>query len=142
MALRINHFSRPKANFFYLLGNCPPCSKKSLQLCQCKRNKKECDCATPDWHCTESCGRPLGCGHHLCDLVCHEGPCPPCPLSQLRSCPCGKSRHQLPCTEATPTCFDTCGKVLACGKTFIHDTPWHTTISLFDYGIAELVILK
>lgn len=47
--------------------------------------------------------------------VCHIIQCEPCILSKPRTCPCGKSYHQLPCSEETPTCGDTCGKVLECG---------------------------
>jgi len=99
-------------------GECPPCDKTSVQLCQCKRQKMERECASPVWQCKQKCGKPLGCNHHVCDEVCHSGKCPPCPLSQLRSCPCGKTQHQLPCYEATPLCGNTCGKRLECGQHF------------------------
>lgn len=93
---------------------CPPCNKTSVQLCKCNRHQRQCDCAEPQWQCEDKCRKPLSCGYHMCEIVCHEGECPPCPLSQLRTCPCGKSHYKLPCTEATPTCGDTCGKTLAC----------------------------
>lgn len=97
-------------------GPCPPCQKTSVQLCQCQRHQKESQCAEPVWQCTEKCGRKLKCGHHVCDTVCHKGACPPCPLSELRYCPCRKQTYQLACTLATPTCGDTCGKTLSCGE--------------------------
>ncbi len=97
-------------------GECQPCQKTSVQLCQCRRKQQQTLCATPEWRCEEKCGKKLGCGHHMCDLVCHSGECPPCPLSEVRRCPCGKSTYKLPCTLATPTCDDTCGKLLPCGK--------------------------
>lgn len=50
--------------------------------------------------------------------VCHIDKCEPCILSKTRTCPCGKSYYQLPCDEDTPTCGDTCGKVLECGLHF------------------------
>ena len=96
-------------------GDCLPCNKTSVQLCKCRRQQKTCDCASPAWQCKEKCGKPLDCGHHICDEICHApGQCPPCQLSQLRTCPCGKSKYQLECTVATPTCGDTCGKPLGC----------------------------
>ena len=96
-------------------GECPPCNKTSVQLCKCKRKQKTCDCASPVWQCEQKCGKPLDCGHHVCDEICHElGSCPPCQLSQVRTCPCGKSSYKLDCTVATPTCGDTCGKPLGC----------------------------
>ena len=97
-------------------GDCNSCQKTSVQLCLCKRHQKQCHCATPEWQCQEKCLKPLSCGHHRCDIICHQGECPPCHLSLVRKCPCGKSKHQLDCTLATPTCGDTCGKVLACGR--------------------------
>lgn len=95
---------------------CPPCDKKSVQLCLCHRNQKLCDCCEPQWQCLEKCGKKLDCGFHVCEVICHAGQCPPCPLSQVRHCPCGKNTYKLPCTVATPTCGDSCGKTLACGN--------------------------
>ncbi|RZC41660.1 NF-X1-type zinc finger protein NFXL1, partial [Asbolus verrucosus] len=96
-------------------GDCHPCSKKSLQKCLCKNNQKLRDCATPTWKCDKVCNKLLECGNHTCLVVCHEEDCDPCPLTQLRTCPCGKSKYQLSCTEETPTCLDTCDKILKCG---------------------------
>ncbi|KAJ3662166.1 hypothetical protein Zmor_006522 [Zophobas morio] len=96
-------------------GTCKPCPKKSLQNCMCKTNRKLRDCATPEWRCDKICNKPLSCGNHNCSVICHDGACDPCPLTEVRSCPCGKSKYQLPCTEETPTCQDTCEKILSCG---------------------------
>ena len=99
-------------------GECPPCDKKSVQLCYCQKHQKLCDCSEPQWECEEKCGKKLLCGFHMCEVICHEigQECPPCPLSQTRHCPCGKNTYQLACTVATPTCGDTCGKLLDCGR--------------------------
>ncbi|KAI4470848.1 nuclear transcription factor x-box binding 1 nfx1 [Holotrichia oblita] len=97
-------------------GDCEPCPKKSVQKCICGLNQKLRDCASPIWQCEKECGKPLDCGHHNCLKICHSGNCGPCELSELRTCPCGKSTYQLPCTEDTPTCDDTCGKILECGQ--------------------------
>ncbi|XP_008191258.2 NF-X1-type zinc finger protein NFXL1 [Tribolium castaneum] len=96
-------------------GDCKPCPKKSLQKCLCKTSQKLRDCATPIWQCDRVCNKPLQCGNHSCSIVCHEGICDSCPLTKQRTCPCGKSKYQLPCTEETPTCQDTCDKLLTCG---------------------------
>lgn len=61
------------------------------------------------------CGKPFSCGFHTCTLVCHEGSCGDCPLSLERTCPCGKKKVVLPCTEEVHTCNDTCDKLLECG---------------------------
>ncbi len=96
-------------------GACQPCAKTSVQPCRCLRRTEKRPCASPQWQCEEKCGLGLSCGHHKCDLVCHAGNCPPCPLSLTRKCPCGKSTYKLACTVATPTCGETCGKMLECG---------------------------
>ena len=62
------------------------------------------------------CGKPLDCGEHSCEMVCHAGSCGECPRAGARTCPCGKTNVILPCTEDTPTCEDTCKKDLACGR--------------------------
>ena len=31
----------------------------------------------------------------MCEVICHGGVCPPCPLSELRHCPCGKTTHKV-----------------------------------------------
>ncbi|XP_017781549.1 PREDICTED: NF-X1-type zinc finger protein NFXL1 [Nicrophorus vespilloides] len=96
-------------------GDCLPCSKKSVQKCVCGSTQKLRDCSTPVWQCEKVCRKDLKCGFHKCDEICHTGVCGSCKLSEIRTCPCGKSNYQLPCTEDTPTCGDTCGKVLECG---------------------------
>eukprot|EP00092_Neocalanus_flemingeri_P035973 GFUD01039167.1.p1 GENE.GFUD01039167.1~~GFUD01039167.1.p1 ORF type:complete len:854 (+),score=216.27 GFUD01039167.1:347-2908(+) len=95
-------------------GDCQPCSRTSVQSCECQKTRQPRPCSSPVFKCGTPCGSLLSCGYHSCDLICHPGTCPPCPLSLDRLCPCGKSTTRLPCTEATPTCGDTCGKVLAC----------------------------
>ncbi|CAG0917121.1 unnamed protein product [Notodromas monacha] len=58
----------------------------------------------------------LSCGFHKCKEVCHPlNECGDCPLSGTQSCPCGKFRKELPCTEEIGPCGDTCGKTLTCG---------------------------
>jgi len=96
-------------------GDCRPCDRTSVQSCECRKTREPRPCSAPQFKCGHPCGALLACGFHSCDLICHpEGPCPPCPLSLDRSCPCGKSTVRLACTEATPTCGDTCGKTLGC----------------------------
>lgn len=104
-------------NNFCHPGPCHTCPKTSTQACLCQKAKEPRPCASPPWRCGTKCGKLLKCGYHSCDNICHiKGECPPCPLSLTRHCPCGKSDYSLPCTEATPTCGDTCGKLLGCGS--------------------------
>uniref|UniRef100_T1IPI9 NF-X1-type domain-containing protein n=1 Tax=Strigamia maritima TaxID=126957 RepID=T1IPI9_STRMM len=62
------------------------------------------------------CGRKLECGNHLCEVVCHAGNCDQCPKTGERTCPCGKTKHKLPCTEDVPSCGDSCNKPLECNQ--------------------------
>ncbi|XP_029444066.1 NF-X1-type zinc finger protein NFXL1 [Rhinatrema bivittatum] len=96
-------------------GDCRPCPRVSKQKCLCGRQMAERLCASPLWQCEQVCSKPLPCGSHTCEQVCHSGPCGECPRSGKRSCPCGKSKYSLPCTEDVATCGDSCDKVLACG---------------------------
>ncbi|XP_018334873.1 NF-X1-type zinc finger protein NFXL1 [Agrilus planipennis] len=97
-------------------GDCPPCLKKSIQKCLCGYTQKLRDCATPLWQCEKVCNKPLACGNHNCSKKCHIlGDCEECILTKPRTCPCGKASFVLPCTEETPCCGDTCGKLLECG---------------------------
>ncbi|XP_021938982.1 NF-X1-type zinc finger protein NFXL1 isoform X3 [Zootermopsis nevadensis] len=96
-------------------GACPPCPKTSVQSCECGQQKVLRPCATPNWQCEQKCGEALSCGNHKCARDCHSGSCGPCPLTEARSCPCGKASFILPCTQETPTCGDTCGHTLECG---------------------------
>nr|CAD7597142.1 unnamed protein product [Timema genevievae] len=96
-------------------GDCPACPKTSKQLCQCGAQNMVRPCATPVWNCAKMCGKRLSCGHHHCERVCHQGKCGVCPLSESRTCPCGKAAFILPCTQDAPTCGDTCSRQLNCG---------------------------
>lgn len=96
-------------------GKCETCPKKSIQKCVCKAEQQLRDCVSPLWHCEKKCNKLLDCGNHYCQEVCHEHLNNSCPLTQSRTCPCGKKPYSIPCTEETPTCFDTCDKLLDCG---------------------------
>ena len=62
-------------------GECGPCGKTSIQSCSCGKTKGARACSSPQYKCGTPCGKLLSCKHHSCDLICHSGPCPPCPLS-------------------------------------------------------------
>ncbi|XP_049812218.1 NF-X1-type zinc finger protein NFXL1 [Schistocerca nitens] len=72
--------------------------------------------------CGETCGRPLEplCGHD-CLLLCHPGPCPPCPKMVRSTCYCGKQppRPQR-CCKKEWSCGSVCGRKLSCGR---HECP-------------------
>ncbi|XP_054863590.1 NF-X1-type zinc finger protein NFXL1-like isoform X3 [Amphiprion ocellaris] len=97
-------------------SECRPCPRVSVQSCVCGRQKAERPCSSPQWNCQQVCGFPLPCGNHACEKVCHDGVCPPCPRSVSRTCPCGKTKSSLPCTEEVMPCGDTCDRRLSCLK--------------------------
>ncbi|XP_061524882.1 NF-X1-type zinc finger protein NFXL1 [Phycodurus eques] len=97
-------------------SECSPCPRVSIQKCVCGRQKSERPCDGPKWKCEGVCGAILSCGNHTCERVCHDALCPPCPRSLSRSCPCGRNKSSLPCTEEVPLCGDTCDRPLSCGK--------------------------
>ncbi|XP_043229933.1 NF-X1-type zinc finger protein NFXL1-like [Amphibalanus amphitrite] len=96
-------------------GECPPCPKTSRQPCNCGQKTELRPCASPRWQCEKVCGRPLSCGHHRCERVCHSGACGPCERAGPRRCPCGRTELEAPCHQDVPPCGDTCDKWLACG---------------------------
>ena len=49
---------------------------------------------------------------HECQLPCHPGPCPPCPVMVTRHCPCGATKHQVSYNCCTSTCMSTVGCLL------------------------------
>lgn len=98
------------------MGVCDPCDRVAGQSCVCGCSVVQRPCNSPPWHCPKPCGKPLSCGYHVCEKVCHGGPCGVCPRTLLRNCPCGKVEHTIPCVEEVPVCGDTCNKPLACGE--------------------------
>lgn len=97
-------------------GPCAPCSKTSVQSCICGSEKMKRSCEQAVWQCEKVCQKPLSCGHHKCAVVCHPpDACKHCPLSGVRSCPCGVTRRQVTCPEEVAPCGDTCAKPLNCG---------------------------
>ncbi|KAJ7548966.1 hypothetical protein O6H91_07G035000 [Diphasiastrum complanatum] len=82
---------------------------------------KEMDPAPDPWlsphTCGERCGRSLqgDCGH-TCTLLCHPGPCPPCPQLLQLKCFCGAKSEMRRCGRGNFSCDKLCNKQLGCGK--------------------------
>lgn len=55
------------------------------------------------------------CNHH-CNIPCHPGPCPPCPVVVERKCYCGRSGQKLRCSADVKewSCGNKCAKLLNC----------------------------
>eukprot|EP00899_Mesostigma_viride_P018045 jgi/Mesvir1/26241/Mv05719-RA.2 len=71
--------------------------------------------------CGEMCGKPLATDgsaacEHTCTLLCHPGPCPPCPQLTRVSCHCGARKETKRCGQGEGwSCGHPCKKRLACG---------------------------
>ncbi|KAH9702510.1 NF-X1-type zinc finger protein NFXL2 [Citrus sinensis] len=104
--------------------NCPKCrsqySKSQIPkkyLCFC--GKLEDPYSEDPWilphSCNEICNRPLqnNCGH-FCLLLCHPGPCPPCPKLVNSSCFCRKFQEVRRCGFKSFSCNKICSKPLDC----------------------------
>ena len=70
-----------------------PCGKRRLVEFGAAGKRINCLDAIPG--CGEVCGKVLACGTgkspHLCEGVCHDGPCPPCGKKTAVNCCCGSS---------------------------------------------------
>ncbi|XP_063154814.1 transcriptional repressor NF-X1 [Candoia aspera] len=104
---------------------CPACQNVSSQVpsiytCFCGRVKN------PGWNRNEI---PHSCGElcrkkrsaqdcpHLCNILCHPGPCPSCPAFMTKKCECGRTSHSVRCGYSTAIqCTNICGNILNCGK--------------------------
>ncbi|CAG2239166.1 NFXL1 [Mytilus edulis] len=77
--------------------------------------------------CGQTCGKKLKpeCGH-TCLLLCHPGPCPPCPKTVRVTCYCQKQSPQIKrCSARTWSCGQPCGHQLTCGQHRCQD-PCHS----------------
>jgi NF-X1-type zinc finger protein NFXL1 len=117
-----------------IFWDCPKCRHEYEPLdiprhyeCFCKKGIPENHLWLLPHSCGETCGKPLepNCGHK-CVLLCHPGPCPPCPQTIAVSCQCQLSKPKtIRCSQRTWTCHQKCPRKLACG---IHkcEQPCHT----------------
>ncbi|GKB59018.1 NF-X1-type zinc finger protein NFXL1 [Tanacetum coccineum] len=114
------------------VGPCDSCDVQIDASCFCKKKIEVVVCGDMAvkghanvendgiFSCNSSCGKPLGCGNHVCKETCHPGVCGDCELlpGRITSCHCGKSslqeeRHS--CLDPIPTCSKICDKILPCG---------------------------
>ncbi|KAL6748565.1 hypothetical protein V8C86DRAFT_3020593 [Haematococcus lacustris] len=114
---------------------CPKCRQMysssaipSVYTCFCgKVEEPEWDPWRAPHSCGDLCARPLGqqleAGRggggggctHTCLLLCHPGPCPPCPLVVDARCYCGARTEKLRCGHHEFSCGQVCSARLDCG---------------------------
>ncbi|CAN0845826.1 NF-X1-type zinc finger protein NFXL1, partial [Linum grandiflorum] len=113
------------------VGPCDPCEILVTASCFCKKKQEVVSCGDMSvkgevnvkdgvFSCNSSCGKLLTCGNHVCDEVCHPGPCGSCALmpGRVKSCYCGKTSLQeerKSCLDPIPNCSQICSKLLPCG---------------------------
>uniref|UniRef100_A0A8C5PKR3 Transcriptional repressor NF-X1 n=1 Tax=Leptobrachium leishanense TaxID=445787 RepID=A0A8C5PKR3_9ANUR len=104
---------------------CPACQNvssrvPSIYTCFCGKVNH------PEWNrneiphsCGELCGKKrsgLDCPH-ICNILCHPGPCPSCPAFVTKTCECGKTSQSVRCgLSSTMHCANVCGNTLNCGE--------------------------
>lgn len=85
----------------------------------------------PPHSCGQTCSKPRAprkCPHP-CELLCHAGPCPPCPhMGPKQSCYCGKEIAAKRCLETNYndgwSCEQICWDMMPCGEHFC-ERPCH-----------------
>lgn len=108
----------PKCRFEYQQKDCPV-----RYTCFCS---KEDDPAFDPWLVPHSCGQTCGkqlqpfCGH-TCLLLCHPGPCPPCPKTVEVLCYCQRAPSQIRrCSDKAWSCGQACKRLLPCNQHHCH----------------------
>jgi NF-X1-type zinc finger protein NFXL1 len=101
----------PKCRHAYSLAEVP-----SGYRCYCGQ---ESDPPFDPWNAPHSCGgqcnrQSPACGHP-CVLLCHPGPCPPCPRVVHAACHCGALAADKRCGRHAFSCGAACGRRLGCG---------------------------
>lgn len=100
---------------------CPGEKKASQRIAQQKKQRlgPESLPVEAEHICVETCGRPLKCGSHFCEQLCHRGACQSCPeaIWEEISCNCGATvlHPPQPCGTRPPACTNKCTRRPACG---------------------------
>lgn len=101
---------------------CGECEVMNSTACYCGKEKVDVPCGVTDVCCGAVCGKPLECGKHVCQAVCHPGSCGECKLAPqaVDRCACGATaldddvRWGRTCEDPVPGCGGVCGKGLGC----------------------------
>jgi hypothetical protein len=89
-------------------GPCNVCSREPSRQHTCACGKRDLDerdaartsCTDALPSCGAECGFPLACGH-ICEGICHDGPCTTCSRVETFACRCGKASSKHPCFVST-----------------------------------------
>ncbi|XVF49009.1 hypothetical protein PTKIN_Ptkin03bG0234400 [Pterospermum kingtungense] len=113
-------------------GPCPPCK---AFVCPCGKKVITGSCCDQRsvLTCGQRCDKLLECMHHLCEKICHGGPCDPCQVLVNVSCFCKKQMEVVLCRDMAVKgeakaecgvfmCNSTCGKMLGCGNHLYDET--------------------
>jgi transcriptional repressor NF-X1 len=78
-------------------GECPPCVELIDKECSGQHQLVKVPCCATQISCGNSCDKPLGCGMHKCNRVCHNGECIGSEVN-LKEKGCGQNCDKvLPC---------------------------------------------
>eukprot|EP00127_Corallochytrium_limacisporum_P006179 Clim_evm18s220 gene=Clim_evmTU18s220 len=82
-------------------GPCPPCQSTITVPCHCGVTSTQQKCSHISIaSCGATCRRPMPCGIHRCERICHPGECAPsCGIVQEQECFCGQHSRRLECGE-------------------------------------------
>ena len=89
-------------------ATCPPCTVLTNKRCYCGREeRRNIACLVEGVSCGKLCGRPLVCGRHRCNKICHPGQCEtarcvqPCTTSRACGHPCLAPCHEGECPDTS-----------------------------------------
>ncbi|XP_031548805.1 transcriptional repressor NF-X1-like [Actinia tenebrosa] len=108
-------------------GPCPSCPVMVSKSCECGKESQQSRCGQKIViKCKSVCRKPLNCGVHTCEKICHSGPCDLCDVSEEQVCYCGATKRQALCgsgdidiVDGKNGCFsceNTCNRTLDCGN--------------------------
>lgn len=111
-------------------GPCPPCRAFAPpQRCPCGKKviTTRCSDRKAVLTCGQLCDKPLNCGRHRCDRICHVGSCGPCQVLFNASCFCQRKietvlcgdmvvKGQIKVEDGVFSCNSNCEKKLNCGN--------------------------
>lgn len=102
-------------------GRCAQCPLTSKRTCYCGQLTKDVKCSIGAFGCDNVCSKPLACGQHFCDKLCHSGSCKTCEETVTIKCHCGEQEMTEFCIDLNSkessrvfSCEKMCGKLLDC----------------------------